>query len=134
MSARNHSDLCTASRKDGQPCSVKAIEGKRFCYFHGPENQDALKESRRRGGHNKRRAREHTEAPGETMRSIEDVLLTVEPATADAFKLEASERRCRVIGYLAGISLKALEVAKLEELQGEIETLKRERGQEGRQW
>ncbi|MGB5573670.1 MAG: hypothetical protein WBO69_09830 [Thermoanaerobaculia bacterium] len=66
---------------------MKAIEGRRFCYFHGPENQDALKESRRRGGHNKRRAREHTEAPGETMRSVEDIFLTVEAATADAFKL-----------------------------------------------
>lgn len=128
MSARNHSDLCTASRKDGQPCSVKAIEGRRFCYFHGPENQDALKESRRRGGHNKRRAREHTEAPGETMRSVEDIFLTVEAATADAFKLENSERRCRVVGYLAGVALRALEVVKLESLEERVAALEAMRG------
>jgi len=116
-------DLCTASKKDGQPCSVKALPDSAFCYFHDPENQDALRESRRRGGHNKRRAREHTEAPGETMRSVGDVLLIVEAATADAFKLEASERRCRVVGYLAGVALKALEVKTVEEIEQRLTAL-----------
>jgi len=45
---------CTARRRDGSPCTVRARLGKPFCPFHDPDLQEQRTAGQRTGGEHKR--------------------------------------------------------------------------------
>ncbi len=48
---------CQAIRKDGQPCTVRAIAGSLWCFAHDPDRAAQRDEARRKGGRGKATSR-----------------------------------------------------------------------------
>lgn len=106
---------CKATRKNGVACASYAVEGSAFCFWHCPDKARERKEARSRGGrarHGRRLAGDHQ---GVKLESLADVVRLVEGAVKDVSALENSIARARCLGYLAGVAVKALQVADLEE-------------------
>jgi hypothetical protein len=116
---------CRARRADGQPCRAAPLLDRDFCAAHDPADAEAMAEARRLGG--LRRRREVTVSGAYDFQGIDSVpdikrLITV--AIVDTLSLEASIARNRTIGYLAQVSLKALEVGEFEERLAALEAAK----------
>ena len=41
---------CTATRKDGQPCTAPVLDGSTYCFAHSPERAEEREQARRKGG------------------------------------------------------------------------------------
>ena len=124
----NHPPACQATRKDGRPCSVRALTGSAWCFAHDPERAAQRAEARRKGGRGKARlARVERLVPG-TLRPVLALLLTtleethrgdLDPKVAGALAAVAGAV-CRV--YQAGVV-----EDRLAELEAQIATLTRDR-------
>jgi hypothetical protein len=96
-----------------------------FCAAHDPDNAEAMNEARRLGG--LRRRREVTVSGAydfQGIDSVPDIKRLIMVAILDTLSLEASIARSRTIGYLAQVSLKALEVGEFEERLEALEAAK----------
>ena len=47
---------CAATRKDGQPCTMRVLVGSQHCMSHAPELADKRTQAQRRGGRNRANA------------------------------------------------------------------------------
>ena len=122
----NHPPTCQATRKDGRPCSVRALPGAAWCFAHDPERAAQRDEARRRGGRGKARiARVERLVPG-TLRPVLALLLTtlnethegtITPAQAGALSAVAG---AIVRVYQAGVV-----EDRLAELEAQIAQLRR---------
>ena len=122
---------CQATRKDGRPCTIRALTGSRFCFAHDPAKAEARDAARRRGGRGKARiARVERLVPG-TLRPVLTLLLTtltethagtITPAQAGALSAVAG---AIVKVYQAGVV-----EDRLAELEAQIATLTRARAQD----
>jgi len=46
---------CPFIKPDGEPCAARPLPNRDFCLFHDPDHQQALTESRSKGGSTPRR-------------------------------------------------------------------------------
>ncbi len=44
---------CSATRRDGQPCTTQVVGDGRFCFAHSPDLAAKRREAQRRGGQNR---------------------------------------------------------------------------------
>jgi hypothetical protein len=114
---------CHAITKNGAPCGAYALSGSDYCFHHDPARAAERRQARRKGG----RAR-HGRAIGPTgqpqpvaLESMADVAALLQVTINDALRLENSLHRARTIGYLAGLLIKALDIATLEARVAQIE-------------
>jgi alkanesulfonate monooxygenase SsuD/methylene tetrahydromethanopterin reductase-like flavin-dependent oxidoreductase (luciferase family) len=117
---------CQATNQDGTPCGAYPIADSQYCFHHDPDRAAERRQSRRKGGY--ARHGRKIPAPGasaaaqpivlETMADVADLL---QATINDALQLENSIRRARTVGYLAGLLLKALDIATLEERVTQVE-------------
>ena len=117
---------CTAVNRSGQPCGGWAVGDSEFCFAHDPDRAAERAAARAKGG----RAR-HGRTIGVfgdggtlTLATTAEVLDVVRQAIRDARTLENSIARARVLGYLAGVALKAFEVTDFEERIAALESVK----------
>ncbi len=108
--------ICTFRMDDGRPCRMPPRHGRPFCWTHDPENAEAAAEARRLGGMRRRRERSYGAAFAfEGIDSVSAIKRLVEIAITDAFMLENSVARCRILIAGAGIAAKLLEHGDHEE-------------------
>mgnify|MGYP001209082720 CR=1 FL=1 len=116
--------LCKATRKDGQACCAYSLLDSDFCFAHDPTKAAARKAARSAGGrarHGRTLKTTSTGDQGVRLGSVADVVELLEGAVADLLALENSVARARAVGYLAGIAVRALEIAELEDRIGRLE-------------
>lgn len=84
--------------------------------MHDPAHADEMAEARRLGGL-RRRKEKAVQGAYEigSLETVGDVRRLIEIAVMDTLSLENSIARSRTLAYLAGVSLKALEVGEIED-------------------
>jgi len=108
---------CSAIKHDGTPCNAYALTGSDYCYHHDPRRAAERSQARRKGG----RARHGRTlgpvgvAPTFPLDTMADVTALLQHTINQALQLENSIARARTLGYLAGLLIKALDIASLEE-------------------
>lgn len=105
---------CSKIKSDGSPCRGYRINGSKFCFAHAPEKARERAKARKLGGLNRRIKRDTDQKPPE-VKSAVDLLVLVNAAISDAWKIEKdTERRARVLGYLVTVASRALQVGEME--------------------
>ena len=110
------SRTCKAETQDGGTCGANPQRDNDLCFWHDPENAEAMAEARRLGG--LRRRREKAVSGAYDIEGLEDVgqvRRLLEVAVMDTLELENSIARSRALAYLSQVALKMLEVGELEE-------------------
>jgi hypothetical protein len=108
---------CSAIKHDGTPCNAYAGTGSDYCYHHDPRHAARRRQARRKGG----RARHGRSvgpvgaAPTFSLDTMTGVTALLQHAIDQTLQLENSLQRARTLGYLAGLLIKALDIATLEE-------------------
>ena len=105
---------CTFEMPDGRRCRATPLRDSPFCFVHAPEKEEEAAEARHLGG--LRRRREKTLAGAyhfAGLGSIEAIRRIVEIAILDAFGLENSIARARVLISGALAAAKLLETGEL---------------------
>jgi len=132
-SPANVARQCKAKNRRGEPCGAYAIDGSDFCFWHDPAKVQERAQARSEGGKARQGRRvfvnadtgeQHTEVVLETPA---DVVEVVAKALNDLFKLENSVQRAKAAASLAGVALKALEVADLEARIAALEAAEEDR-------
>ena len=121
---------CRATNKQGQPCGAFALAGSDFCFHHDPDKAVERKAARAKGGrarHGRKIATGGNDEPVE-IATASDVVELLTRTINDCLILENSIQRARAIGYLAGVIVKALEIAELEERVAALEAALKTRG------
>ncbi len=120
---------CHATNRDGTPCNAYAGTGSDYCYSHDPGLAAERRQARRRGGRARhgRRIGPTGQAQPITLETMADVAALLQHTINDALQLENSIQRARTIGYLAGLLIKALDQAVLEERITQLEHVLRSR-------
>ena len=121
---------CKAVNKQGRPCGAFALTDSDFCFHHDPDKAAERKAARIRGGrarHGRSLAEEGNAGPVK-IETVGDVVTLLTGAINDCLILENSIQRARAIGYLAGVIVKALELAELEERVAALEAALKTRG------
>jgi hypothetical protein len=106
---------CTFEMPGGRRCEAPPGRGSSYCYWHDPDKADDLAEAQRLGG--LRRRRERTIAAAydfSGLGSVEAIRRILEIAATDAFYLENSIARARVLISAGLAAVKLLEVGELE--------------------
>ena len=108
---------CCAIKRDGTPCNAYARAGSDYCYYHDPQMAAQRHQARSKGG----RARHGRQigpvgaAPSLPLDTMSGVTVLLQHAINQTLQLENSIARARTLGYLAGLLIKALDIASLEE-------------------
>ena len=108
---------CSAIKHDGTPCNAYALTGSDYCYQHDPERAAERRQARSKGG----RARHGRHigpvgaAPAFSLDTMAGVTALLQHSIDQTLQLENSLHRARTLGYLAGLLIKALDIASLEE-------------------
>jgi hypothetical protein len=109
------SDICTATKKDGTPCTMLHLPDSQYCGHHDPRLADKRKLASSLGG----QARHHRHLKGEIVpvkfRTMEDAFNLLEWTIGDLRCLERSISRGKAIGNLIQVGMKVLEVGSMEE-------------------
>jgi hypothetical protein len=127
-----HADarLCTATRRDGQPCAAPALpsSSEQRCFAHDPERQAALKASRTAGGHARSTTARASKYLPSHLRQMETRLLDVVDQLGDG-SIEPDIARAIVaaVGRLLDLSRYALETGETAELAARVSELERDR-------
>jgi hypothetical protein len=112
---------CKAKTKRGTPCQMPRLADAAYCFTHDPTRQRDRSLARTRGGLNRRVPKANPLAIGSvSLRDIDAIQALLELAVRDTLVQENSGQRSRILGYLAGLAMKALEVGDLAK---RVETL-----------
>ena len=102
---------CKATNASGKPCQSNAGPSG-YCFTHDPERAAARQSARKLGGYHRRRGAVSGDAV--TIVSLADVLTLVNAVIRDAWNLDNSPARARVLLSAADCARGVLEVADLE--------------------
>ena len=99
-----------------------------YCFMHDLRLARERAEARRLGGLRRRREKATSEVyDWAGLGKVKEIERILEVAVVDTLGLDNSPARSRTLGYLASLSLKALEVGELEERVAALEQLLGER-------
>lgn len=118
---------CKGINRHGGPCGGFALNDSDYCFAHDPDSAKRRDKARKAGGKARQgRSLQLTWAgdehrPNIHILSVEDVKALLERALLAEVTLENSHARNKVIGYLCGVALKALEVGEIEERIARLE-------------
>ncbi len=106
---------CTGINERGGRCGATKMREGEFCFWHAPEKEEEAAEARRLGG--LRRKREKTLASAYELSALDSVPAlrrVVEIVMLDAFGLDNSAERCRILLAAVAAGTKLLEVGEHE--------------------
>jgi hypothetical protein len=114
---------CAATRKDGQPCTVRVLGTGRFCWAHDPAQADHRAAVRAKGGRNRAHAaRVERLVPG-TLRPVLALLLE---ALDETRRGELDAKTAGALAALAGAICRVYQAGTLEERLQVLEQAYRE--------
>ena len=115
---------CKYVKANGEECRAAPLRDSDHCFMHDPGVARERAEARRLGGLMRRREKATSQVyDWAGVKRIEEVQRILELAIVDTLGLDNSPARSRALGYLASLSLKALEVGELEERLSALEEL-----------
>jgi len=105
---------CKYIKDNGEQCKANAMSDSDYCYLHNPDiSEEEKREAQIRGGRNRSIA--ITEPLNKiTVSSGEDIFTLLDTTIQEVRSGEIDPKIANTIGYLAGVMIKAYEVAKLE--------------------
>lgn len=116
---------CSAKTKAGTPCRAKPTDDG-YCTFHSPARAEAQKAAHKKGGATSpaktitldgTTTLDSAAKVNELLDKIIAEVADTTPTIGGAFNL----KKARTVGYLAGIKLRAFEVADIEERLSALE-------------
>ena len=117
---------CQATRKDGQPCTVRAVAGSVWCFAHDPTRAAQRDEARRRGGRGKGRTARAEKLVPSTLRPVLALLLD---AFGETHRGELDPKVAGALAALAGAVVRVYQAGQVEdrlsELEAQIDALNR---------
>ena len=109
---------CQATRKDGQPCTVRTLTGSAWCFAHDPSRAAQRTEARRRGGRGKAKA----ERAGKLVpASLRPSLALLFEALDEVHRGELDPRAAGAMAALAGAISRLYQTGVLEERLAALE-------------
>jgi hypothetical protein len=105
--------ICTATTKAGKPCRCLARYGKSTCWFHDPQEAEAVAAARQRGNL-KSHAPKPPEAGSWHLETAEDVRKVLEHTIGSLLRNQMDRSRANAICFAAQVSLRTLDIAGLE--------------------
>ena len=115
---------CRAIAASGQPCRAAPMTDSDYCFMHDPTMAKERAGARRLGGLRRRREKATSEIYDWTgLKDVPEVRRLLEVAVMDTLGLDNSPARSRTLGYLASLSLRAMEIGELEERVAALEEL-----------
>ena len=110
---------CKAKTKAGGHCAA-AASANGYCFWHDPERAQVRSAARKLGGYH--RARGLVSGDAVTVANVADVLTLINAVIRDAWCLDNSPARARVLLQAADSARGVLEVADLEARIARLET------------
>lgn len=118
---------CKATRSDGEPCRAPAQEGREFCFWHDPNQEEARITASRSGG--KARKRRPPAIPRADKLEPEEAREILAGAIEAAINGALDVATARTVGYLLQVEAKIREGHDFEKRLAAIEeTLKKTQG------
>ena len=109
---------CQATRKDGQPCTVRALPGSAWCFAHDPNRAAQRDEARRKGGRGKARVARAEKLVPASLRPTLSLLFT---ALEETHAGELDAKQAQAMAALAGAIARLYTTAELEQRVTELE-------------
>ena len=109
---------CNYIKTNNEKCNSYPIAGDEHCFFHSEKTVEQRKQAVLAGGQSLKRNYENDEV---TLRSTIDIVELIEKTINELRKNKTSTRIANTVGYLAGISLKAIEQSDIEKRMEVIE-------------
>ena len=102
---------CQFIKTNNKRCNANAIKEDGYCFWHSEKTREQRGVAVMTGGKSPKRNYENEEV---SLRSTNDVIELIEKTVNELRRNKTSTRIANAIGYLAGISLKAIEQSDLE--------------------
>lgn len=109
---------CKYIKDNREKCNANAINEDEYCFWHSKKMAEKRTEAVKNGGNSPKRHYENEEI---SLRTTADVVELIERTINELRRNRTSTRIANAIGYLAGISLKAIEQSDLERRMEVIE-------------
>jgi len=106
---------CQFIKPNGEQCEANAMEGVNYCFTHNPETQAEKEQAVLKGGLAPKPRKEAKPLAPISVRSTKDILALLEDTINRVRTEPITHQKANCIGYLANISIKALEVDELDE-------------------
>ncbi|MDP8951916.1 MAG: hypothetical protein M3N18_06725 [Actinomycetota bacterium] len=123
------SGTCTATKRDGSPCTLPPNGSSDLCWAHDPKNAEKRRRGQSRGGRSKQ-GREI----GELKRQLEDLAAGVLGGSVERGSAVAVNQILNTRARLIEIGRKIKETDELEARLEELERLLEQRDEGGRRW
>jgi len=105
---------CTAKKKSGEPCTLFAQQGSRFCFWHDPSKATDRIIAASRGGRSTM-GKSNTLPDAEFKLDSATSISTLLESTANSvLKGSLDTRRGQCVAYICTVALKSLEASALE--------------------
>jgi hypothetical protein len=127
---KSEKPLCQALKSDGKRCTVAALPGSEYCFFHDPTKKEERHAAQSMGGSQNRMKTLGPEAPDLKVKDARDVVNLMSETINQVRKGQLDPRIANAVGYLATIMIKASErnnlEARLEELEAIVKAKKKQ--------
>jgi hypothetical protein len=114
---------CKGAKPDGSCCTVAALPGSDFCFFHDPARAGERQEAQALGGRRHCMKTLNADAPDVKVEDCQDVRLLIAETINQVRKGAIDPRVANAVGYLANVFIKAVEQGDLESRLKEIEAI-----------
>jgi hypothetical protein len=112
--------ICTATKRDGSPCTLPSSGPSALCWAHDPKNAERRRRGQSRGGRNK------------PSRELTGLKAQLQDLTRDVLSGDLETGRAAVANQLINTRLRAVElerkIREQDELQERIEALEQANG------
>lgn len=102
---------CKFIKENKEQCRANAIQEDEYCFWHSKKMAEQRNEAVMKGGNSPKRNYDNEEI---TLRTTADIVELIERTVNELRRNRTSTRIANAVGYLAGISLKAIEQSDLE--------------------
>jgi hypothetical protein len=112
---------CQGIASSGEPCGMRPLRGKAWCWNHDPENVAARQAASQRGGWNRRTAKRSAADAPQSLRDVESIQQGIDHVWLETIEQENSGQRSRTMVAVLVAALRVLEVEKFEERLAALE-------------
>ena len=117
---RGNPDRCQAVKKNGQPCSARAVRNG-YCFGHVPDLEATRREARRRGGFATSKSARASKLLPARLRPVAELL---EKALEEVHEGQLDPRVGTAMASLAGALVKVFQTGEMEERLRKLEQQK----------